>query len=213
MPDRWIGIDESGKGDFFGPLVIAAVYVTIDDLEALDGIKDSKRLKDAACLELDEMIRARCPHSVVSIGNSKYNELYKEVLNLNTLLAWGHARAVENLLEQVECEDVYAERFVDSKGLAHHLAKKGKHIVPHNRVSPDISTSVAAASIVARAEFIRKLTLLGEKAGLNLPKGANWNVVNTAVELVKKSGKEILKDVAKVHFKTVADVLKKARSA
>lgn len=207
-----IGVDESGKGDFFGPLVVAAVYVRPEDEDKLVGVKDSKKLKDAVCLQLDETIRASCPHAVVPIGPAKYNELYTKVANLNTMLAWGHARAIENVLEQVDCKKVISDQFADPEGLQRHLMEKGKTVDLESRINAESDLAVAAASVVARAEFIRRLRKLGEKTGVALPKGANWNVVEAGARLVKTFGKDVLKEVAKVHFRTVQDVLKKART-
>jgi len=98
-----IGIDESGKGDYFGPLVIAAVFVdaTTQGELKLMGVRDSKKLSDGRILELAPDIKTICPHSVIAIGPQKYNELYAKIKNLNRLLAWGHAKALETLLERV----------------------------------------------------------------------------------------------------------------
>ena len=100
-----IGIDESGKGDYFGPLVIAAVFVdaTTQRELALMQVRDSKKISDGRILELAPDIKTICPHSIVAIGPQKYNELYAKIKNLNRLLAWGHARALENLLDKVSC--------------------------------------------------------------------------------------------------------------
>ncbi len=109
----WIGIDESGKGDYFGPLVIAAVHVTprvAEDLEALN-VRDSKKISDGMIKKLAGDIRVLCKHSIVAIGPERYNELYKKIRNLNRLLAWGHAKVLENLLEQVpNCERAIADQ-------------------------------------------------------------------------------------------------------
>lgn len=212
MSEPRIGVDESGKGDFFGPLVIAAVYVSPDLESKLDGVKDSKKLKDARCLELDEIIRANCPFAVVAIGPAKYNELHLKLNNVNTILAWGHARAIENVLEKQHCDRVISDQFADPEGLMKHLMTKGKKVNVESRVRAESDLAVAAASVVARAEFIRRLKSLETKSGVSLPKGANWNVIESGAQLVKRFGKEVLKEVAKVHFRTVQDVLRKSRT-
>ena len=110
-----IGIDESGKGDYFGPLVIAAVFVTPvtqQDLVLMQ-VRDSKKISDGRILEMAPDIRLVCPHSIVAIGPQRYNELYAKIRNLNRLLAWGHARALENLLQQVDCDLAIADQFGD----------------------------------------------------------------------------------------------------
>ncbi|MCD7879450.1 MAG: DUF3378 domain-containing protein, partial [Candidatus Gastranaerophilales bacterium] len=95
----YIGTDESGKGDFFGALVIAGVQVNETNSQKFinAGIKDSKKLDDKKILQLANLIKANSVHSVVVITPQKYNELYYKFNNLNKLLAWGHARAIENI--------------------------------------------------------------------------------------------------------------------
>ena len=113
----WIGTDESGKGDYFGPLVVAGVYVDetlLPELKAI-GVKDSKKLSDRAVLEMDGPIRSLCPYSVVVIGPEKYNDLYEKIKNLNRLLAWGHARVIENILEKNPCQRVVTDQFGDER--------------------------------------------------------------------------------------------------
>jgi ribonuclease HIII len=211
MAERRIGVDESGKGDFFGPLVIAAVYVGPEHYAELEGVKDSKKLKDETCLRLSEVIRKTCPHAIVTIGPAKYNELYDKIANLNTMLAWGHARAIENVLEQVDVDDVISDQFADPEGLKRHLMEKGRKVNLESRTKAESDLAVAAASVVARAEFIRRLKQLGEKAGVQLPKGANRNVVEAGAEIVRRLGKAALREVAKLHFRTLQDVLSTAR--
>src|ERR1043165_7834689 len=109
--DGPIGVDESGKGDFFGPLVVAACYVGPEHLAELDGVKDSKKLTDPIALRLAGKIKATCPHSIIAIGPAKYNELYEKFRNLNSLLAWGHARAIENVLEIQPATMVISDQF------------------------------------------------------------------------------------------------------
>src|SRR5438270_8126137 len=111
----WIGIDESGKGDYFGPLVIAAVHVTprsADDLLALN-VRDSKKISDGVIKTLEVDIKTLCRHTVIAIGPERYNELYKTIRNLNRLLAWGHAKALETLLELVPCDRAISDQFGD----------------------------------------------------------------------------------------------------
>src|SRR6218665_461524 len=98
MDSGHIGVDESGKGDFFGPLVIAACYVGPEHLAELEGVKDSKKLTDPQAMRLAEIIKKTCPCYVLCIMPPKYNELYAKIGNLNKLLAWGHAQAIEKVL-------------------------------------------------------------------------------------------------------------------
>jgi ribonuclease HIII len=205
--DGRIGVDESGKGDFFGPLVIAACYVGPEHLAELVGVKDSKKLTDPVALKLSERIAAVCPHSVIAIGPEKYNELYDKFRNLNKLLAWGHARAIENVLEVQGAKLVISDQFA-AGGLAVKAAlfEKGRAVTFQSMVRAEADTAVAAASILARAEFLRRLRSLSQQFGIDLPKGAT-NVIGTGKRLVAQHGPDALPKVAKMHFKTSAQVL------
>ncbi|MGH7960622.1 MAG: ribonuclease HIII [Candidatus Binatia bacterium] len=207
-PSGQIGIDESGKGDYFGPLVIAAVYVTREQEAALraTGVRDSKTLSDKRATVLAEQIRSLCPLTVVAIGPQRYNRLHASFKNLNRLLAWGHARALENLLEQVPCEQVVADQFGDERFLKSALMAKGRMITLIQKPRAEEEVAVAAASIIARAEFLRRLQELSTHHGVPLPKGAS-NVVTAGKEFVQRYGTEALGQVAKLHFRTTASVL------
>lgn len=203
-----IGIDESGKGDYFGPLVIAAAHVTAEiepDLRLME-VRDSKKISDGRILEIAWDLKQVCRHSIVVIGPQKYNELYPKFRNLNRLLAWGHARALENLLEQVDCPLAIADQFGDERFILNALLEKGKKIRLEQRPKAEEDLAVAAASILARAEFLVRLKRLSDEVGTTLPKGAT-NVELAARMIVKKHGKEKLGMVAKLHFKTTQAVL------
>jgi ribonuclease HIII len=205
--DGHIGVDESGKGDYFGPLVIAACFVGPEHLAELDGVKDSKKLTDLASIKYAEQIKRHCPFSVIAIGPAKYNELYEKFRNLNKLLAWGHARAIENVLEQRPCQLVISDQFADPAGLKRQLFEKGKTITLHSMVRAESDIAVAAASVLARAEFLHRLKRLGVEIGIELPKGASPQVIAAGKTLVARSGPEALRQVAKLHFKTTQNVL------
>jgi len=204
-----IGIDESGKGDYFGPLVIAAVYVTPDlepDLRLME-VRDSKRISDGRILEMARDLRQACKHSLVAIGPQRYNELYEKIKNLNRLLAWGHARALENLLQQVDCNLAISDQFGDERLILKALLEKGKRIELLQMPRAEQDLAVASASILARAEFLTRLKRLSEQVGTTLPKGASQAVELGARMIVKKHGVETLGSVAKLHFKTTKAVL------
>lgn len=208
-PVERIGIDESGKGDYFGPLVIAAVFVdaTTQGELTLIGARDSKKLSDGRVLEMAPAIKTICPHSVIVIGPQKYNELYAKIKNLNRLLAWGHAKALENLLGQVSCKRAIADRFGDERLIMNALQEKGRTIVLEQRTKAESDLAVAAASILARAEFLLRLKRLSDEVGTTLPKGVSPSVELAAKMIVKKHGRERLGTVAKLHFKTTRAVL------
>lgn len=203
-----IGIDESGKGDYFGPLVIAAVFVdatTQGELRLME-VRDSKKISDGRILEMAPDIKTICPHSVIAIGPQKYNELYAKIKNLNRLLAWGHAKALENLLERVTCERAISDQFGNERLILNALQDKGRKIVLEQRPKAESDLAVAAASILARAEFLIRLKRLSGEVGTTLPKGASPSVALAAKMIVKKHGRDRLGAVAKLHFKTTQAV-------
>jgi len=204
-----IGIDESGKGDYFGPLVIAAVFVdaTTQNELTLMQVRDSKKISDGRILDMAPDIRMICPHSIIAIGPQRYNELYAKIHNLNRLLAWGHAKALETLLDRVTCGCAIADQFGDERLILNALQEKGRTIVLKQRHKAESDLAVAAASILARAEFLQRLKRLSTEIGTTLPKGASPAVELAGRMIVKKHGKERLGSVAKLHFKTTQAVL------
>jgi ribonuclease HIII len=213
IKDSWIGLDESGKGDYFGPLVVAGVQVDPELSAQLTawGVKDSKRLSDKRILALEPVIRQACRHSIVAIGPERYNEMYEKIRNLNKLLAWGHARTLENLLSEGECPRAIADQFGDERFIKNALMEKGRQIILEQRPRAEEDTAVAAASILARAEFLKRLKRLSEDCRMDLPKGASDLVREAAVKLVREKSAETLKKVAKWHFRTTQQVLEASR--
>ena len=208
-----IGVDESGKGDFFGPLCVAAVYVNETMLTGWKsaGIRDSKKIgSDRRIAELAQLIRGTpgCVFSVVPIGNAAYNRLYAKMKSVNTLLAWGHARAIENMMgtgNRMNPPPVRAisDQFAHDKGvIAKALMALGRGIELVQRHKAEEDLAVAAASILARNEFVTRLRDLGRKYDIVFPKGAGTNVDAVAKEFVAGRGAAVLGEVAKTHFRT-----------
>jgi ribonuclease HIII len=210
-----IGTDESGKGDYFGPLVSAGVYVDEHSakLLELEGVRDSKKLSDKKNEELADSIIKICNdrYSIIEIPPEKYNDLYdqfiREKKNLNTLLAWGHAKAIEELLSKVECDNAIADQFADERFILSKLQEKGKKLNLIQMHKAEENIAVAAASILARARFLQKLSKLSSEYRVELPKGASINVINIAKSVVATHGRDALRKVAKLHFKTTKEVL------
>ncbi|MES2440381.1 MAG: ribonuclease HIII [Verrucomicrobiota bacterium] len=215
-PDKFephFGIDESGKGDFFGPLVIAGVYTDGAIARRLidAGIMDSKRITSAARIrKLAEIIRSTpgCATSVVAIGPERYNSMHASFKNLNRLLAWGHARAIENLAAaRPDCPRTLSDQFARPEILQRALKEKGLTIRLEQRTKGESDTAVAAASILARERFIDWMDKTSAASGVKLPLGASDAVVQAARELIAKHGPDSLGKVAKLHFKTTQVVL------
>jgi len=208
-----LGVDESGKGDFFGPLCIAGVYVNEHVINAWKdaGIRDSKNISsDKKISELARLIRetSGCVTTVVPIGNEAYNRLYEKMKSVNAILAWGHARVIENLLGQrhrMQPTPVRAisDQFAYSKEtVAGALMSLGREIELVQRHKAEEDMAVAAASILARDEFVARLARLSKEFGMILPKGASATVDAAAKEFVAKFGAENLPKAAKMHFRT-----------
>jgi ribonuclease HIII len=203
-----IGTDESGKGDYFGPRVVGGVYVRdAADEEFLRGleVRDSKKISDRRVVFMAGEIAKHLPHSRVAIGPARYNELYDSLDNLNRILAWAHARVIENLAGAwPEISRAVTDKFGDDGYVNRALMKHGRELELVQKVRAESDVAVAAASIVARAEFLTRLERLSQKAGLPLPKGASASVEEAARRLLKQKGKGALREFAKVHFKTTS---------
>src|SRR5216117_4280419 len=206
------GVDESGKGDFFGPLVIAGTYVDRGIAHKLvdAGVVDSKRItSDARIRALADTIRKTSLGLIetVLIGPAKYNELYGKFANLNSLLGWGHARVIENLLaKKPDCPRSLSDQFADARVITASLLKHGRKIAIEQRPRAESDIAVAAASILARDAFINWLERKGEEIGVRLERGVSAGVKESAKELVEMNGPDALRTVAKVHFRTAHEM-------
>jgi ribonuclease HIII len=199
-----IGIDESGKGDFFGPLCIAGVYAdsnTIAGLKTL-GVRDSKDLSESAILKIGRKIKAEYAHHIVKINPAKYNELYGQFKNLNLLLAWGHATTIEQLVLKTGCRNVIIDQFAAEHVVETALKRKKLEVELAQRHRGEEDVIVAAASILARQAFVEGLEQLGKEFDIVLPKGASKATIEAGRKLVRNFGPEVLGKVGKLHFKT-----------
>src|SRR4030095_4171236 len=203
-----LGVDESGKGDFFGPLVISGVYIDRGiGRKLLDaGVVDSKRIgSDTRIRALADTIRKTSLGLVetVLIGPAKYNELYEKFGNLNKLLGWGHARVIENLLaKKPDCPRALSDQFADERVVEQSLLRHGRRINIEQRPRAESDIAVAAASILAREAFINWLDRKGKEIGLRLERGVSTGVKESSKKLVEMNGPGTLRTVAKVHFRT-----------
>ena len=209
------GIDESGEGDFFGPLVITCAYTDARSAKTLFklGVTDSKKIKSdkkmcALASEIKKVIVGQ--YATVALGPEAYNRFYKKEKNLNTMLGWGHARSLENLLQKVpSCTMAISDQFSKTDSVTKALMEKGKQVELIERTKAEEDIAVAAASILARAEFVQRLDHMGKEFGIELPKGASPKVIETGIKLVTQHGVEVLEKVSKTHFKTRLDILNK----
>ncbi len=203
-----IGMDEAGKGDFFGPLCVAAVYADGDGIKKMlqMGVKDSKRISDDGILKIAKNIRAHFPYTVIRLFPLKYNELYGKFKNLNRLLGWAHASALADLSAKTGCKEALLDQFAEKYVMENALKQKKIELNLEQKVRGEEDLVVAAASILARAAFVEGMNTLSEEYGMELPKGASARVIEAARTLVAKLGREVLEKVAKTHFKSMAEI-------
>jgi ribonuclease HIII len=217
IPFPHIGTDESGKGDYFGPMVVAAILIDVQTKAKLEvlGVKDSKLLSDKRCRDLAAKIREICrgKYEEVEIPPERYNALYesfkKEGKNLNHLLAWGHARAIESLLKRHPCSHAVADQFGDENYILSRLMEKGKRIQLIQIPKGERDIAVASASILSREVFLVRMERLSQEYQIELPKGASEAVVIAANQVVEKRGKDELRKLAKLHHKTTQKIVGK----
>lgn len=219
--NTWIGTDEAGKGDYFGPLVVAAVYVDAESRETFSdlGITDGKTLSTRRIRNLAELIRCDYTQHIVVVKRmpAEYNSLYAALRrrgqNLNHLLASLHAEAIRTLATRVGAKHALVDQFSkenlitpqlnqrvnNAPPLQHGTAFTASGIEIKQVTKAERDIAVAAASIIARDAFLMGMETLSEKYEMRLPRGA-YQVVEAGREFVKLHGSDALKNVAKLHF-------------
>lgn len=201
------GVDESGKGDYFGPLVVAGVYADAATAPLLrkHGCRDSKAIgSDAQIARIAAAVKATpgVAWEVLCIGPRRYNELYAEMGNLNRLLAWGHARVIASLHAKVpSCPRALSDQFANEWVLKRALGARRVPVQLEQRPRAEQDVAVAAASILARARFVEWMQQAAQASGCELPLGCAPHVTKAARVFVQKHGTERLADIAKLHFK------------
>lgn len=202
------GIDEAGKGDFFGPMVVAGAYVNEDIADKLigHGIRDSKtvttdkRIQDLADL-IRDVVGHRC--EVIAIGPERYNQLHRKFRTVNKLLAWGHGKVIENLHAKVpDCPRALSDQFAAPELIESELKAKKIDLILEQRTKAESDIAVAAASILAREKYVLALKELGSRLGVTLPKGSGTPASEMGEKLFKEKGEDVLRTVAKAHFRT-----------
>ncbi len=203
-PEEYIGIDESGKGDYFGPLVICGVAIdnkTRNQLSKLN-VVDSKQLSNGeikkVSVSLQNILSGK--FDVIQINPEKYNQLYDTFKNLNRLLAWGHAKVIENLLTKIKVGTAISDKFGNEKTLINSLQKLGREIQLRQETKAEKYLAVAAASIIARAKFLEWFDKTNASHKLNLKQGSSLEIQKYFLQL-KKEVPSLIPSIAKLHFK------------
>ncbi len=204
------GLDESGKGDFFGPVISACVIASSEDIQTWikAGIRDSKTISDKKIIEYDKLIRSskRAVVKTVFCGMDRYNDLMaRPRANLNRLLAWQHAKALEQALAVKPVPWGLLDQFSKKDLVSEYFSKPDFELRMRTKAEDD--PAVAAASVVARAEFVRQMKRLSDLAGETLVKGAGAKVKEQAGAILQKLGPKRLREFAKLHFRTAYEVV------
>lgn len=207
---EYIGTDESGKGDYFGPLVIGAVFInkkTSTELEAI-GVKDSKQISDSSIKILEPKIKKiiASDFEIIQINPEKYNQLYQSFRNLNKLMAWAHSKAIENLTQKINCVNVISDKFGNEKLIKSELSKKDIEINLFQTTKGERFTAVAAASILARAKVIDWFYFKSKEIGFEIPKGGSANVNSAAKRVLNQFDDKYLMKLIKFHFKNSKNI-------
>jgi len=205
-----IGMDESGKGDYFGPLVVASVFVGKEQFLALKdiGVMDSKKITDQKIHPLASKIKKSCFFEHIVLMPLKYNELYAKFNNLNALMSWTHASCLKNLYRRKSVKNVLLDKFGPSWRVEGYLKKMEVDVELEQKTKAESDMAVAAASIVARSLFLEKLDELSKTFDIKLPKGGGNQTIPVGKQFVKRYSVEELQKVAKFHFKNTDKIVK-----
>ncbi|MEO8231413.1 MAG: ribonuclease HIII [Ignavibacteriota bacterium] len=210
--DQYIGTDESGKGDYFGPLVIGAVYIdknTTLELEKI-GVKDSKLISDNSIKILEPKIKKIVDGNfeIIQINPEKYNQLYESFKNLNKIMAWAHSKSIENLVLKSKCANVISDKFGNEKLITNELKKKNIEINHFQTAKGERFIAVAAASILARAKVIDWFYFISKELGFEIPKGGGANATAAAKRVINQFDYKYLMKMIKFHFKNSQSIFK-----
>lgn len=203
-----IGMDEAGKGDFFGPLCIAALFANAEGIKHLSkmGVRDSKRLGDDAIVKMASEIRQNYMFSIIRLFPKTYNNLYLKFKNLNRLLAWAHTTALSEVVHKTNCRKAILDQFAFPDLMEKMVQQKKIDVELEQRTKGENDIVVAGASILARAAFVEGIENLEKEYQVTLPKGASAKVIVFGKKIVDQFGADFLGNVAKTHFKTMENI-------
>lgn len=206
---KYIGIDESGKGDFFGNLVVAGVIFDKEKEEIFKhlNVRDSKKIEDKRIKFLSKEIKKYLPYEIVSISPKKFNELYQNFKNINLVLSWAYSKIIKNLLEIDKVSLIMIDKFTNKNYIDLFLKKDQKNIERIEIIKGENDLGIACASILARDAFLKSIYSLERKWSFSFPKGAGDIVIESGVLFAEKFGLEKLNEVAKVNFKNYKKIL------
>lgn len=210
-----VGSDEVGTGDYYGPIVVTASYVSQDNIEFLTdlGVRDSKKLSDEQILKIVPKIIKKIPYKTIMLSNKEYNEKYGKNMNMNKIKAVLHNKVLAEMIKDNEYDYIVVDQFEPEKSYYNHLSESTNIVkgITFITKAEDKCLSVAVSSLISRYIFVKEMDKLGDKYGIFLPKGANYYVEDVGIKLVEKYGIDVLKNIAKLNFSNTDRILKEVR--
>lgn len=210
-----VGSDEVGTGDYYGPIVVTASFVSKDNIPFLTelGVRDSKKLSDEQILKIVPKIIKKIPYKTIMLSNKEYNDNYGKNLNMNKIKAVLHNKVLTEMVKDNDYDYIVVDQFEPEKSYYNHLSDVPNPLkgITFITKAEDKCLSVAVSSLISRYIFIKEMDKLGDKYGIFLPKGANYYVEDVGIKLVNKYGEKILHDIAKLNFSNTDRILKEVR--
>ena len=210
-----VGSDEVGTGDYYGPIVVTASFVSKENIPFLTnlGVKDSKKLSDEQILKIVPKIIKQIPYKTIILTNREYNERYGKDMNMNKIKAILHNKVLTEMVKDNNYDYIVVDQFESEKSYYNHLSEVPNPLkgITFITKAEDKCLSVAVSSLISRYIFIKEIDKLGNKYGIFLPKGANYYVEDVGIKIVNKYGINVLKDIAKLNFNNTDRILKEVR--
>ena len=210
-----VGSDEVGTGDYYGPIVVTASFVSKDNIPFLTelGVRDSKKLSDEQILKIVPKIIKKIPYKTIMLSNKEYNDNYGKDMNMNKIKAVLHNKVLTEMVKDNDYDYIVVDQFESEKSYYNHLSDVPNPLkgITFITKAEDKCLSVAVSSLISRYIFIKEMDKLGDKYGIFLPKGANYYVEDVGIKLVNKYGEKILHDIAKLNFSNTDRILKEVR--
>ena len=210
-----VGSDEVGTGDYYGPIVVTASFVSKENIPFLTelGVRDSKKLSDEQILKIVPKIIKKIPYKTIMLSNKEYNDNYSKDMNMNKIKAVLHNKVLTEMVKDNNYDYIVVDQFEPEKCYYNHLSDVPNPLkgITFITKAEDKCLSVAVSSLISRYIFIKEMDKLGDKYGIFLPKGANYYVEDIGIKLVNKYGEKILHDIAKLIFSNTNRILKEVR--
>ena len=210
-----VGSDEVGTGDYYGPIVVTASFVSKDNIPFLTelGVRDSKKLSDEQILKIVPKIIKKIPYKTIMLSNKEYNDNYGKDMNMNKIKAVLHNKVLTEMVKDNDYDYIVVDQFEPEKSYYNHLSDVPNPLkgITFITKAEDKCLSVAVSSLISRYIFIKEMDKLGDKYGIFLPKGANYYVEDVGIKLVNKYGEKVLHDIAKLNFSNTDRILKEVR--